>query len=182
MPRIGGMFLSSAYLMVNHDKNEFTIAPVQKQPAAQKLIGIDTENSCIAAVEGGATTVPPSSGTTNATVEAGVSIKLSGGAIAGITVGVLALLAIVAGIAFVSRRRKRSPGLAKIEELEAPYIMRGSIAEKHGYSTTEMPAGPYAGEMSGDERDLAVELDGNSRPTEVPAHGYEAERLISERR
>ena len=35
MPRLGGMFLSSAYLMVDHDKDEFTISGVQDAPAAQ---------------------------------------------------------------------------------------------------------------------------------------------------
>jgi hypothetical protein len=50
VPRIGGMFLSSAYLMVNHDKGEFTIAPVRSEPATPALMGIDTANNCVGVV------------------------------------------------------------------------------------------------------------------------------------
>lgn len=178
MPRLGGMFLSSAYLTVNHDKNEFTISQVQEKPAAQKLIGIDTANGCIAAVEGGSAVVPERPG---GTPNAGDSSGISGGVIAGIVVGIVLATGIIAAIAFLIRRRRRANTARKSAELEAAHE-RVPIAEKHGYSTSEMPAGTPLGEFEGDSRDHAVELDGRSRPSEVPAYGGNIEGLRNGRR
>lgn len=181
MPRVGGMFLSSAYLMVNHDKNEFTIAPVQEQAAAPKLIGIDTTNNCVASVEEGTTTTPGTPGTRTGANAGAESSGLSAGAIAGIVVGIVAGIAIFGGLAFLMWRKRRSPKLAKPTELDAPYHVGIPLAEKHGFSTVEMPAERYPGELGGAERDYAAELDGSSRPSEVPAYTSEREGLIGRR-
>ncbi|CAO2656841.1 Nn.00g056440.m01.CDS01 [Neocucurbitaria sp. VM-36] len=165
MPRLGGMFFSSAYLMVNHDKNEFTISQVQEQPAAQNLMGIDTANDCVAALEDGG------------------SNGLSGGAIAGIVVGVVAAIGIIATIAFlIWRRRRTSAAAVPISSNPKTAYERVPVVEKYGYSTSEMYAGQSPGEVSGHARDYAVELDGNSRPSEVPAHSVERVHLADGRR
>lgn len=178
MPRLGGMFLSSAYLMVNHDKNEFTISQVQEKPAAQKLMSIDTANGCVAAVESGSSASPETPGSSSRPRD---SSGLSVGAIAGIVVGIVVVIGIIAGTAVLIRRRRKVGAASKSTELEAAH-MRMPIAEKHGYSTTEMPAVMPPGEFEGDARDYAIELDGSSRPSEVPAHGGDTERLMSSRR
>ncbi|KAH7356035.1 aspartic peptidase domain-containing protein [Pyrenochaeta sp. MPI-SDFR-AT-0127] len=49
MPRIGAMFFSVAYLMVDNDKERFTISRANPTPATQKLLGIDTANDCVSA-------------------------------------------------------------------------------------------------------------------------------------
>ncbi|KAF1840051.1 uncharacterized protein K460DRAFT_390262 [Cucurbitaria berberidis CBS 394.84] len=169
MPRLGGMFLSSAYLMVNHDKNEFTISPVQEEPAVPKVVAISTASRCDTAVEGG----------TSAAAKG--SSGISGGVIAGIVVGVVAAIGIMAAIAFMVWRRKRVAPAPKSPVYEIA-DEGGMIAEKHGYSTSEMYAGQPVGEVSGESRAYAVELDGNSRPSEVPAHGVEGESWIDDRR
>jgi hypothetical protein len=180
MPRIGGMFFSSAYLMVNHDKDEFTISGVQEKPAEQKLVGIDTANNSVASVSGVAPDVPESS-----TPPSSSSLKgLSGGAIAGIVIGILAVLAITTAIALLAWRQKRASAAAPyIPGLAASFgsstvvgTSRAPIVEKYGYSVSEL----YAGQ--GPAVSDVVELDGRSRPMEVRGHGAEREYLMGGRR
>ncbi|KAF2826889.1 hypothetical protein CC86DRAFT_21950 [Ophiobolus disseminans] len=188
MPRLGGMFLSSAYLMVNHDKDEFTISGVQETPAAQKLVGIDTTNSCIANVEGGTTAVPEPS--TPASHSSSDSKALSGGAIAGIVVGILALIALIAGIAFLAWRRRKIPANVQYKaELAASHDGvalvendRARVVEKYGYSVSELYAGQRTGELPGHASEYVVELDGRSKPAEAPVYGAERDFLMTERR
>lgn len=180
MPRLGGMFLSSAYLMVDHDKNEFTIAPVQVQPMEQKLMGIDTTNACVAAVDGAVVTVPGPSPEKPSDAHGKTANRLSSGAIAGIFVGVLALVCVLIGTTLFLRRRRLSRHDANPHELHKPVHM-GHVAdplvpEKYGMNATELPAGSYSSEMSADERQHALELDGISRLVEVPANRYEGDR------
>jgi hypothetical protein len=164
MPRLGGMFFSAAYLMVNHDRNEFSIAAAKETPDVQHLMGIDSANSCVAAVGGGATTTSDAPKTSPDTPAS--SDGISGRAIAGIVVGVVAGIAIIASIAFLIWRHRRP--VSRTAELEATH---GGllVAEKHGYSTSEMYAGQDIAEFGGHAREYAVELDGSSRPAEVPA-------------
>jgi hypothetical protein len=183
MPRIGGMFFSSAYLMVNHDKNEFAIAPVQGKPAAQKLMGVDTANGCIAPAERGVKTIPGAP--TSSSSLAATSKRTSKGVIAGIVVCVVAVICFVAGIGILISRRRRA---AVTVTAAVPYpselgttLDEGRVAEKYGYTVSEMYAGSTVGELSSHTSDLAAELDGSSRLTEVPASSLEREGLINSR-
>jgi hypothetical protein len=182
MPRLGGMFFSSAYLMVNHDKNEFAIAPVQEKSAAQRLMGIDTANACIAPAVEGVKTTPEAR--TSSPGSMATSKSISSGAIAGIVIGILAVICFVAGVGFLMWRHRRAAAVAAVSnpsELGAT-LDGGQIAEKYGYTTSELHAGSNVGELSGHTSDLAMELDGSSRPTEVPASGLEREVLMNGRR
>ncbi|KAI8936998.1 hypothetical protein NX059_006222 [Plenodomus lindquistii] len=170
MPRLGGMFLSSAYLMVNHDKDEFTIAPVQSPPVAQNLMGIDTGNGCVAAVKSGALSVPDPSATKPSNTKAKSTSVLSAGVIAGIVVGVLLFICLLVGIMVFLWRRWKSHH-TKPEEVFTALHVDATRAEKDGVSTMEMWASSYAGELNGDERYHAIELDGSSQPMEVAAYG-----------
>jgi tetrahydromethanopterin S-methyltransferase subunit B len=167
MPSIGGMFFSSAYLLVNHDKKEFTITQVQTKTAPQKIMAFDTANNCLAAINAAAP--PPKSPDT------GRSSALSGGAIAGIVVGAVVGLLIVALIAFFFWKRKRaatSPYVAEVQGLNA-----APANEKYRYDAAEdAPRELYADDGShelvhGDHRQFAVEMDGVARPYEVPELG-----------
>lgn len=190
-PRIGGMFFSSAYLQVNHDKNQFQITRARTSPAAQQIIAYDTENDCIepvkvAAVSSGtpsgtpSSTSKPNSGSGNSSESASDDSGLSGGAIAGIVVGVVAGVALVAVAAFLLWRHKRSANDASYtvpSEMEGfgdgpAEKYRHSMAEAYGDHANEMYQNdnPAAYEIHQDNSHFAHELDGSSRPTEVQGH------------
>ncbi|KAF2023190.1 hypothetical protein EK21DRAFT_81443 [Setomelanomma holmii] len=164
MPRIGGMFFSEAVLTVNHDKNEFTISPANDTPIGQKLMGIDSANGCIAAVDGGATTAPEAPKTSDTPRK---PARLSGGAIAGIVVGVVSALLIIAGVAYkLWEKKEPTSRTAELNNAQS----RALVSEKYGFNTSEMYAGQRLAEVASHERDYVVELDGSERPLEAPAH------------
>jgi hypothetical protein len=192
MPRIGGMFFSSAYLVVNHDKQQFTIAPAQTKSAPSKIVAFDTANDCIGSVEvvAASTTpgAPQSSGGTNGGSPSGGSdsdsnssaskskskskSSLSGGAIAGIVIGVLAVLALIAGFALVLLRRRRSAAAAP-SELSG--LSSHPPVEKYGYNANEMYVD--GNEMgAGNNKTFRHELDGSERPYEMPSPPVEDQR------
>jgi hypothetical protein len=201
MPRIGGLFFSSAYLMVNHDKNQFTIAPAQTKSAPSKLMAFDTANDCVGVFDAAAASATPgapqpSSGSNNGGSNNGGSSSggsgsssssnsgnttpedsksaLSGGAIAGIVIGVLAGLALIAGIAFVLLRRRRTNAPAPAE-LAAFSQHQQPAVEKYGYNSSELYVD--GNEMSGSDGSR-YELDGGARPYEMPSPGEEPARRV----
>jgi hypothetical protein len=170
MPRLGGMFFSSAYLMVNHDKGDFTIAPTPTKSTASKIIAFDTANNCIAPVEAALASGAPnpsstgsgnsgSSGNPNSS-SSNDSSSISGGAIAGIVIGALAGIALIASIAFILWRRNRRAG-DRAAELAG---FGAAPAEKYAYrDASEMYAenGHELGHGDADAaRGFAHELDG----------------------
>jgi hypothetical protein len=170
MPRLGGMFFSSAYLMVNHDKGDFTIAPTPTKSAAPKIMAFDTANDCIAPVEAALASGAPSpsssgsgnsgsSGNSNSS-SLNDSSALSGGAIAGIVIGALAGIALIAGIAFILWRRKR---LAADRPAESAGVGTAPV-EKYAYrdpSEMYVENGHELGHGDADAaRGVAHELDG----------------------
>jgi hypothetical protein len=142
-------------------------------------MGIDTANSCVASVDGGAADVPESS-----TPPSSSSKRLSGSAIAGIVIGILTVLVITTAIAFLAWRRKRASAVAPYKpELAASLgsstvvgTSGAPIVEKYGYSVSELYVGqrPAASDV--------VELDGRSRPVKVLGHGAESGYLMGEQR
>jgi hypothetical protein len=193
MPRIGGMFFSSAYLVVNHDKQQFTIAPAQSKLSPSQIVAFDTANNCVGSVEvatAASTTpgVPQTSGSTNGGPSSGGSNSdsnsnssasqsqsksdLSGGAIAGVVIGVLAALALIAGIALVLLRRRRAAAAAP-SELSG--LSSQPPVEKYGYNANEMYVD--GNEMgAGDNKTFRHELDGSERPYEMPSPPVEDQR------
>lgn len=197
MPRIGGMLFSSAVLVVNHDKREFTIAPAATKSAPAKIMAIDTANGCVGEVKVSASNTNPSdpkqSGTSNGNssdpgssdsasnsgngslsnrpdVSGSSSKALSKGAIAGIVVGVLAGLAFIIGAAIILyRRRHRS---VQPSELAAWKDNHGTPQEKYAYHATEM----Y---VEGSDKSFRHEMDGTGRVHEIAAsaHGPAVQRV-----
>ena len=158
MPHLGGMFFSAAYLIVNHDRNEFTIAPAHQKPATQKLVAVDTASNCVAedAKPNATSVIPPTSSNSSE------SRSLAGGAIAGIVVGVIAGLCIVAIVAFLAwRRRRRSTEKHRMPEVSTTY---GGYTEDRKYSATrsELAAGHGLRELESSERS-PVELPGGDQ-------------------
>lgn len=189
MPRLGGMFFSSAYLMVNHDKNQFTIAAAQQKPAPSKLMAYDTNNDCVAAVEVAAASTTPdgpkdggplsngnpnNSGKISDGSESTPKSGLSGGAIAGVVIGVLLGVALFAGIAFLLWRRKRTTADQPPSELAA-FGEAPPPAEKYAYHATEMYADHGHELMAKEPNGYAHELSGSEEgPYEVSATGRSA--------
>lgn len=177
MPSIGGMLFSSAYLVVNHDKKEFTITQAQTKQAPPKILAFDTANNCLAAID--PTEAPPRASTT------GSSSSLSAGTIAGIVVGVVAGILVIALAAFVLKKHKRttaSPYAAEVQGINAaPPI------EKYRYTAADdAPIEMYADDFShelvhGDHRQFAVEMNGSERPHDVPEIGRMSPREASVR-
>ena len=109
---LGKMFLSAAYIMVNHDNNEFTLW--EANPTTDESIvaidenGIETSNFCGAVVSGSS-----SDGSGDSS-----SGGLPAGAVAGVVIGILAVIGIVAGMVVFLRRRARSASArAKLKTL-----------------------------------------------------------------
>lgn len=188
MPRIGGMFFSSAYLVVNHDKKQFTIAPAQTKSAPSKLVAFDTVNDCIGIVSAAAASTTPgapqsSSGTNGGGSSSGSNSDssssasesksgLSGGAIAGVVIGVLAGLALIAGVALLLLRRRRAAAAAPSEL--AAFSSKPPV-EKYGYNTSEMYVDGNE-MMASDYKAFRHELDGSERPYEMPSPPVENQR------
>lgn len=195
MPRIGGMFFSSAVLVVNHDKREFTIAPAKTKSEASKIMAIDTANGCVAEVKVAASNTNPSdpkqSGTSNRDSSnpgsndssnkdtgsisnfPGKSVSSSKarskGAIAGIVIGVLAGLALLIGGAVILYRRRHRT--VQPSELAAWKDNQGTPQEKYAYHASEM----Y---VEGSDKGFRHEMDGTGRAHEVaaPVHGPVVQR------
>lgn len=166
MPRLGGMFFNPAYLMVNHDKNEFSIASAQTPPAQPDIVGIDTAHDCVAWLNGTVLlSTSPTPGQNVSTPDSDkLSSKLSSGTIASISVGVVAgiILIIVAAYLFWRRRRGNTA-----EVLEPGSANKAVVAEKDVAEVFEAGAGAHVHEAGFDIRQSAAELDGRTRPTEL---------------
>ncbi|KAF4628276.1 hypothetical protein G7Y89_g9875 [Cudoniella acicularis] len=121
LPQLGRQFLSSAYVMVNQDSNQFTLWAANPT-SKQDIVAVDTANSVVdefctadsvsgpSPVSGNSTasSAPQSTSTTDV---ASTSSKPSSAAIGGIAVGVIAVVAAIAGvIIWFMIRKKRSKG------------------------------------------------------------------------
>jgi hypothetical protein len=165
MARLGGMFFSSAYLAVNHDKSEFTIASLRDEATEETLVGVDTANDCAAYLNGTVPGKTVQSSSPRDPEDAGNSASaLSTGAIVGIAVGALAVVVVLAVVAFLlwRRRSRRNTALT-----EAPANSQ-YIFETKGQEIHEAPDQRAVLKMCDDERDYAVELDGNAQLLELP--------------
>jgi hypothetical protein len=143
LPQLGRQFLSSAYLMVNQDADEFTLWSANPMPN-EDLVAVDTQNQVVeefcSLTIGGLATVASSTSTTvpDTTAPAPISAKpssgkLSGGGIAGTAVGSAAVVAVLLGAIFwlITRRRKAAPGTGT----EFPSMIRQSNARPPSSST-----------------------------------------------
>jgi hypothetical protein len=154
MPRLGGMFFNPAYLMVNHDKDEFTIAPVRTPKVRPAIVGIDSTNDCVAFVNG-STLVNTSSALPTS------GAKLASPAIAGISIGAIAGVALLIGVSLYLWRYRKGNSPFKLSGHKS--ANKAHIAEKGGMEVYEAPVDALIQE-AGFHRERAFEL-----PTDVPA-------------
>ena len=118
---LGRYFLTAAYLMVNHDENTFTLwqanpstatnlVPTITKDTAENCANVTTNGTVV--VNGTLTTEPGASDTAGASqpetdAKSDKQIGLSHGALAGIAVGVVLAVVILAGIAWFMLRKKK---------------------------------------------------------------------------
>lgn len=158
MPRIGGMFFTPAYLMVNHDKNELSISTAHTSPASPEIIGIDTAHECVAWLNG--TVLRSTSSTSEQNVPAPTSDKLATGTIIGISIGAVTGIAFICAAAFFFWRRTKG-NTAKASDRNK------AVVEKDQAEVFEASAAAQVVEAGFDVRHFAAELDGRTRPTEL---------------
>jgi hypothetical protein len=200
MPRLGGMFFSSAVLTVNHDKNQFTIAQAQTKSAPSNLVAYDTKNDCVGPVKAvasntssgdpkesngansgsssGSSGSNPDGTSNNSNTSSSSSTKstLSGGAIAGIVIGTLAFLSLIGAALFLIRRQRRRAVATSPSELAAfgpGSSSDGPPTEKYAYAS-EMYVDNQGTELysANGGNGFAHEMDGGGRVHEVPAGEY----------
>ncbi|KAK1086626.1 hypothetical protein LTR48_003397 [Friedmanniomyces endolithicus] len=128
---LGRVFLQEAYLVVDYDRQNFTIAPCSSH-------GLDATNADIKTILSPDTVLPNSGGSSFPT-----------GAIAGVVVGIVILIAALAAILWFLRRRKHTEK-RRVAELEAKEA--GSHAE-HSSENESKPfiSNPIGGELGGGE-------------------------------
>jgi hypothetical protein len=116
LPVLGRLFMSSAYVMVNQEAGRFSVWQANTGSKTSEIVAVDKQNNMVsefcANSTGGsssATSLPTSSVTPPPPNEGS---ELSGGAIGGIVVGVVAGIAILGAIGFFLYRRRGSGGAA----------------------------------------------------------------------
>lgn len=166
MARIGRQFFSGAYILVNHDANEYTLWAANAT-AEQNLVIVD-EN-------GNERSSPCTSSTASASASTSATASsqgISSGGIAGAVVGSVAGTAVIAGAVFFLIWRKRKAALAKAAADQA------ALAGSHGSSGPASDKGPIdltprlAQELPGGSPDVPHELPTNTAPQELPGGSY----------
>ncbi|KIN05183.1 hypothetical protein OIDMADRAFT_101942 [Oidiodendron maius Zn] len=113
LPKLGRQFLSSAYIMMNQDANQFTLWS-SNPTSAVDLVAVSTNGTEVTDFCTDAATTPSSTPqeTTPPSSASGKKAALSAGPIAGIAIGAVAVVAIVAVAAFIFYRRRRDTAKA----------------------------------------------------------------------
>ncbi|KAI5239600.1 acid protease [Aureobasidium subglaciale] len=151
---LGRAFLQEAYVVADYERRNFTVAPCAwEQNAATELRTIFSPDSGF--------TLDDGSGKSG----------ISGGAIAGIVIGVLAIIAILLGALWFMRRKKQQKKSAAVE-LEAKSLAAAQSSEPSSPFKEDPHAGvstPTGGELDGSRQ--VHEIAGASKPnaTEMDA-------------
>ncbi|KAJ8111749.1 hypothetical protein OPT61_g5728 [Boeremia exigua] len=161
LPQIGGLFFSSAYLMVNHDENQFSISRLQQNSLVLSLIGIDSANKCHG--QANEATLPASLDNDNNQDQ-----PLTTGKIAAIIIGVVVAFLLLIVAAFWSRRRRRnSASHGSVAMVTGPQPIH--LAEKHGKNICEMHEGGNIPEADSTTMQFAAELECHQHPVSITA-------------
>lgn len=109
MPVLGRLFMSSAYVMVNHDAGRFSVWQANTASRTTDIVALDKQNNVVNqfCTDSSPKALPPNSSESPPPLPEEKS-TLSRGSIAGIAVGSAAGLAMLCGIGFVLYRRRRS--------------------------------------------------------------------------
>lgn len=114
LPKLGRQFLSSSYVMLNQDAGTFTMW-AGNPSTTQNLVAVDEAGNVLTGCEASTTngsdsatnTTTPSVSSSATPTPIPKSSKLGGGAIAGIAIGGVAIIAAIVALIFWLRRRGR---------------------------------------------------------------------------
>jgi hypothetical protein len=160
LPVLGRLFMSSAYVMVNHDAGKFSVWQANTGSKTSDIVAIDKKHNMVTefcanstGAASGATSLPTSPATPPPQDE---RPQMPGGVIGGIIVGALAGIAILGAIGFFLYRRRGSGGAAIPVAEESDSQM---VDAKPPATYSAVPAEPQ--ELSV-ERYNVMELDGKA--------------------
>lgn len=174
----GRAFLQEAYLVVDWERNNFTIGPVLSS-TSPSVVAI-TPPSKAATSNGGASGTPSGSSTPDPT-----PTGLSGGAIAGIVIPIIIIIAAAIGLFFFLRKRRERQRLAQVRqsyETQPPeYDPAGGTFYdgKHESMSTAKSPGPEIAEMYDSSKPRAELTADNVRRLEEMAELSEQRELMS---
>ncbi|KAK0755095.1 aspartic peptidase domain-containing protein [Schizothecium vesticola] len=169
---LGRYFFTSAYLMVDHDAKTFTMW--QANPSVKSSLVAVSKGGCGGTAGGTGTAAnPPSTGTGSSSQET----PSNTGAIAGGVVGGVAVLAIIAAVFLIRRRRNRDPPVSTEGASDSPEVyhkpqylppqeIHGTNMYHHGGKPVELRADnelqppQYIHSGKRDSRRTVHELDG----------------------
>lgn len=179
MAILGRTFLTSAYLYVDYESNTFTLWSSKNTTDSNiSVIRSATNSSCTTSSSNGTTSTGSSGGSSANSNSTPASVsspgKISGGAIAGIVIGVILLLLLLGLIAFILLRRRRSRARSRADL----YPERPS-----GNGALRMPMGQAANppqELLADEEAMTSkpELQGEGEWAHHPAgHSFYTDEM-----
>lgn len=157
-PTLGRYFLSSAYLMVNHDADTFTLWQANPSAASQ-LVPIPGENTNTDACTSTAAAAQPSATDSSGPPPAQPSQGLPGATIAAIAVVSVFVVGFVTLLVLYIRARRRKQDARILAAISAQNF---PDKDKDGYRQTriyEMPPDCRPHEVPGSEH-MVYELDG----------------------
>ncbi|KAK3679517.1 hypothetical protein LTR78_001078 [Recurvomyces mirabilis] len=158
---LGRVFLQEAYIIADYDRQTFSVSPLRSNSAAQKLVPICAPGNSKVCGGGG----------------------ISGGAIAGIVIGILAVLAIVAIMLWYIRRRS-----AKAKKAREEAIAEATVDEKQD-EHSKQPFLPRQAELGADgaaiyemdrRHEIRPELPGQTKSHEMGTAERKHEMGVSE--
>jgi hypothetical protein len=176
MPKFGMTFLSAAYLNVNYDENQFTVW--QANPTTnEELVGFGNSiEGCPSTTSAGAASSSTgSSPVTSSSGSSSNSSNISGGAIAGIVLGAIAVTAAVAlGLFIFCLRRRRDN--RKNEQESSSHPQSKSLFSAYGHKAElEDSATAHTSMGSGNISDYRYQpidannaSDGSTQPGRYP--------------
>ncbi|KAL9634830.1 MAG: hypothetical protein Q9164_003845 [Protoblastenia rupestris] len=173
MPSFGMGFFSAAYLMVDNDRQQFTLW--KGQPSEEQNIVALGASACNTTTPLPGSGLGPAPG--GATPRARGNASLSEGAMAGVVIGAIAfLLGCLAGFWLLKRRQRACSQEALLQEAKHSGMDSASNA---GYAKPELPDDPDHARFPPIEMPLSSNPSHMLPPYEVPGKGIAYEMLGS---
>lgn len=140
LPVLGRLFMSSAYVMVNHDAGRFSVWQANTASKTADIVALDKQNNIVSqfCADSPPAALPTSTSAPLPQPQTGGS-TLSRAAIIGIAVGASAGIAMLCGISFILYRRRGSSGATPEPEMQEPEVQIADVKPPTYSTVTEEP-------------------------------------------